>query len=180
MLQNHIVIADGARQQAVDFIQSNWKMLDEEGSLPFNYFYLSENIATMYQDEQRLFTMIEGFSIIILLIACMGLFGLSSFAVEKRKKEIGIRKVLGASVFEVVILFFKRYVYLLLISFAVAVPVSWYLMTDWLQGYARHINLGVGTFLLAFFAIVVIALGSVSVKTVQAALRNPASVIKEE
>ncbi|MGE0770343.1 MAG: ABC transporter permease [Cyclobacteriaceae bacterium] len=180
MLQNHIVIADGARQQAVDFIQSNWKMLDEEGSLPFNYFYLSENIATMYRDEQRLFTMIEGFSIIILLIACMGLFGLSSFAVEKRKKEIGIRKVLGASVFEVVILFFKRYVYLLLISFAVAVPVSWYLMTDWLQGYARHTNLGVGTFLLAFFAIVVIALGSVSVKTVQAALRNPASVIKEE
>lgn len=175
-----VKVSDGKEQGVVDYIRSKWNLLDETGLLPFNYFFLEDNIGTMYQAEDRLFTMIRIFSGIILAVACMGLFGLSSFSLDKRKKEIGIRKILGATVPGIVSMFFRRYLALIMVSFLIALPISYYLMEKWLSGYARHTSIGMTTFLLALVSISVVALFTVSSKTVVVALQNPVKAIREE
>lgn len=173
-------VSRGQEQAVLDFAKSKWGVLDESGQLPFNYFWLDENLDTMYQAEQRLFTMIRIFSMVILVVACMGLFGLASFSIEKRKKEIGIRKILGASVLGIVLKFFGGYLRLLLISFALALPLSWYLMGEWLAGYARHTSPGVLTFAVALAVVAIVVISTVSIRTITVALQNPVNVIREE
>jgi len=171
---------DGKASEVLDFIKAKWIIIDASDALPFNYYFLGDNIARVYQNEDQLFTMIKAFAFVILVVACLGLYGLSSFTMEKKKKEIGVKRVLGASVVRIIQTFFQQYVLLLLISFAFAIPISLYLMNEWLSGYAKHISLSSVTFLISFLSIVVISLATVTTKIFQVASRNPATIIRED
>lgn len=173
-------IANGNKEEVVDFIKSKWTILDASEALAFNYYFLDETIDRVYQNENQLFTMIKAFAFIILVVACMGLYGLSSFTLERRKKEIGIRKVLGASVIRITTMFFQRYLLLILISFGFAIPISIYIMNEWLSGYARHTSMSASVFLISLFAIVILSMLTIASKVLHVATRNPATVLKED
>ena len=117
-------------------------------------------------------------SILAILIACIGIFGLSSYSVQQRRSEIGIRKVLGASVLNIVTMLSKDYLRLILIALVVATPVSWYLMNLWLQDFTYRINLDVWTFVLAGAITLIIAGFTVSYQNIKAALSNPVNAIQ--
>ncbi|MCB0491518.1 MAG: ABC transporter permease [Cyclobacteriaceae bacterium] len=175
-----INVASGNKEEVVDFVKSKWSILDASETLPFNYYFLDETIDRVYQNENQLFNMIKAFTFIIIAVACMGLYGLSSFTLERKKKEIGIRKVLGASVIRITTMFFQRYLLLILISFGFAIPISLYLMNEWLSGYIKHTSITVDVFLISLLAIVFISLLTIASKILHVATRNPASVIKED
>ena len=113
-------------------------------------------------------------------MACLGLFGLASFTTIQRTKEIGIRKVLGASVIQILKLLYREFAFLLVIAFVLAVPIAWYVVSNWLQGYAFRINIGWLYFLLPFMTIVVIALLTVSFQSIKAAVANPVKSLRTE
>ena len=175
-----INVASGNKEEVVDFVKSKWSILDASETLPFNYYFLDETIDRVYQNENQLFNMIKAFTFIIIAVACMGLYGLSSFTLERKRKEIGIRKVLGASVIRITTMFFQRYLLLILISFGFAIPISLYLMNEWLSGYIKHTSITVDVFLISLLAIVFISLLTIASKILHVATRNPASVIKED
>lgn len=175
-----IHIADGNKAEVVNFIKSKWSILDASETLPFNYYFLDETLDRVYQNENQLFTMIKAFAFIILAVACMGLYGLSSFTLERKKKEIGIRKVLGASVVRITVMFFQRYLILILISFGFAIPISIYLLNEWLSGYAKHTSITADVFLISLSAIVMISTITIASKILHVATRNPATVIRED
>src|SRR5699024_3248021 len=134
----------------------------------------------MYRTEQRLGQVFGGFAAIAILLACLGLFGLSAFTAERRTKEIGIRKVMGATVTNIVVLLSKDFLKLVLIGFVIAVPIAFYFMNQWLQGFAYRIDLGVGIFLLAGGLALLIALATVSWQSIRAALANPVDSLRSE
>ncbi|MFZ1809139.1 MAG: ABC transporter permease [Cyclobacteriaceae bacterium] len=173
-------ISDGNKEEVVAFIKAKWSMLDASETLPFNYYFLDETIDRVYQNENQLFAMIKAFAFIILAVACMGLYGLSSFTLERKKKEIGIRKVLGASVVRIAIMFFQRYLFLLLIGFAFAIPISIHLMKEWLSGYAKHTSITIDVYMISLFTIILISMLTVASKILHVATRNPATVIRED
>jgi putative ABC transport system permease protein len=114
------------------------------------------------------------------LVACLGLFGLASFTTLQRRKEIGIRKVLGASVANILKLLYREFASLLLIAFAIAAPLAWFTTTNWLQGYAFRIDLHWAYFLLPFVTIIIIALITVSFQSIKAAVSNPVKSLRIE
>lgn len=147
---------------------------------PFEYTFLSEQYRNLYETEQqqgKLFTIFSGLAI---LIACLGLFGLATFNTLQRVKEIGIRKVLGASVPNIVQLLSREIIVLVLIANLVAWPVAWYFMNEWLEGFAYKIGVNVWLYLLAGVAAIMIALLTVSIQTIKAALTNPANTLRYE
>lgn len=173
-------VADGNAQEVLNYIESNWNIIDASELIPFNYYFLDETIDRVYQNENQLFAMIIAFAVIIFIVACLGLYGLSSFTLEKKKKEIGIRKILGASVLTITRMFFNRYIILLTLGFLCAVPVSIFLMNEWLSGFANHTTLTFVTFIISFLTIAGISLITVSAKILQVVIQNPANIIKED
>ncbi len=167
--------------QARDIIEATnekWEALVNEA--PFEYSFLDEDWARQYEQEQRLgglFTLFTGLS---LVIAMIGLIGLITYVAEQKKREIGIRKVLGASVSQVVFLLNRNFTILVLISFAIAVPMGWYVMTDWLSQFPYQIEMSVTSFVWAGVAMVVITWVTVIYQSVKAGLTNPVDVLKEE
>ncbi|MGB6867483.1 MAG: ABC transporter permease [Candidatus Aminicenantaceae bacterium] len=147
---------------------------------PFNYRFMDEAIDNLYRAEQQIGTLFRYFSILAILISCLGLFGLASFMAEQRTKEIGIRKVLGATVTNVLLLLSKEFVKWVLIANIIAWPVAYYAMNKWLQGYAYRINIALWSFVLAAVLALAIALFTVSYQAVRAATANPADALKYE
>jgi putative ABC transport system permease protein len=147
---------------------------------PLDYHFLDETFDNMYQSETMLKKLAEVFAIVAVLISCLGLFGLSVFTAEQRKKEIGIRKILGASVLNVTSLLSREFLLLVGIGVLLATPVSWYLMDNWLSGFAYHINLSAWVFVVAGLLALMIALATVSFQSVKAALANPVQSLKSE
>ncbi|WP_153797359.1 ABC transporter permease [Foetidibacter luteolus] len=146
----------------------------------FDYYFLDEKFNRQYSDDQlfgKIFGIFAGFAI---FIACLGLLGLSLFATAQRTKEIGVRKVLGASVSNIVLLLSKDFVKLVLVAFVIASPFAWLLMRRWLQDFAYRINLSWWFFALAGVTAVVVALATISFQAVKAALRNPVKSLKTE
>ncbi|GAA0188181.1 ABC transporter permease [Fulvivirga kasyanovii] len=149
-------------------------------STPIEYHFLDEQWAQFYKNDKRagnIFTIGAGITI---FIACMGLFGLASFIIQKRTKEIGVRKVLGASVADLFLLLAKTFVLQVLLAFVIAIPVSWYLMNDWLNNFAFRFEMGAKEFLIAGLVAVIIAILSVSYRVVKAALLNPVNTLRTE
>ncbi len=179
-VHNYITLRIQPREvtEVMETIKSKWAMLGT--SLPFEYFFIDENVARMYQSEDRLLIMTTIFSAVAIFIACLGLFGITSFSVEKRKKEIGIRKVLGASVLSIFTLISRKFALLVLAGFMVSVPVTIYYLNDWLDNYAYHISLSPWVFGLTFLAVLLIALATLSFRTLQAGLTNPVKVLRDE
>jgi len=147
---------------------------------PFTYSFLDDEFDTLYRTDQRLATLILAFSVIAIVISCMGLFGLAAFAAEQRMKEIGIRKVLGASVRSIVALLSGDFIRLVTLSILIAAPVAGWVMYKWLQDFAYHIPLGADIFILAGVLAVAIALMTISFQSVRAALSNPVKNLRTE
>lgn len=147
---------------------------------PFDYFFLNDEYNRMYEAELRFGVVFNAFTILALVIACLGLFSLSAFMTEQRTKEIGIRKVFGASVSRIIAVLNQDFIKLVLVSFVVAVPISLILMNRWLQEFAYRIEIGIGIFLLAGAAVLLIAFLTVSFQSVKAAFMNPVESLRSE
>jgi ABC-type antimicrobial peptide transport system permease subunit len=146
----------------------------------FEYQFLDERIALMYKQERQLADIYTWFAAVAIMLSCLGLYGLASFMAVQRIKEVGIRKVLGASVSGIVYLFSKEFVALIIIGFLIASPVAWYLMNKWLQDYTYRIQIRWDIFALSAFVALVIALATVSFQLLKAALANPVKSLRSE
>jgi len=147
---------------------------------PFAYQFLDETIAAMYKKEQKTATLMSVATGITIFISCMGLFGLSLFAAGQRTKEIGIRKVLGASVANIATLLSRDFLLLIIFSLVVASPVAWYIMHRWLQDFAYRAPVPVWIFVLAGGAALLLGLVTVSFQAIKAAIANPVKALRAE
>ena len=165
-------------KQALSKIEPIFRKFDP--GQPFEYQFVDNEYAKKFGDEVRISKLASFFAILAIIISCLGLFGLTSFVAEQRKKEIGVRKVLGASVFSVWNLLSRDFIGLVGISFLIAVPLAWYAMHKWLQDYSYRINIGWGIFLVAGIIAIAIALITVSFQAIRAAVANPAKSLRTE
>ena len=147
---------------------------------PFSYSFVSEEFDKLYRADKKIATLIWIFSMIAIFISCLGLFGLAAFTAEKRNKEIGIRKVLGASVANIVSLLSAEFVYMLLFSMVIAFPLAWLAMNKWLENFAYRITIGWWIFLTAAIIALLVALLTVSFQAIKAALANPVKSLRTE
>lgn len=159
-------------------LESTWNMLFPEKG--FQYTFLDEQLDQQYQNFRNFGWIIEGFTIIAILISCLGVYGLVLFVVQRKVKEIGVRKVLGASVGNILRLIYQDFVWLVLIGFVLAIPASYYLMTQWLENFQYRISLDVVTYAISLIIVVVIVAGTVSYQAVRASLANPVKSLRSE
>ncbi|HVY73345.1 MAG TPA: ABC transporter permease [Puia sp.] len=147
---------------------------------PIRYTFMDENFANMYADVQRMGNIFSSFAVLAIIIACLGLFALSAFMAEQRNKEIGIRKVLGASTAGITTMLSKDFVRLVLLAFLIAAPIAWWAMNRWLQDYQYRISIGWWIFAVAALLVIFIALITISFQSIRAALTNPARSLRSE
>ena len=147
---------------------------------PFDFFFVDENYNKSYISETQYGNMFSTAAIWAICIACLGLFGLTTFTVESRVKEIGVRKVLGASVQSIVSLLSKDFLLLVFIAFLIASPLAWFAMHQWLQNFAYRINIGCWVFALAGCLAVAIDLSTVFYQAIKAAITNPVQSLKAD
>jgi putative ABC transport system permease protein len=173
-----IRLRPGTTTALVRQIEARWKTMAH--GLPFSYTFMDNDFNNLYHAEQQTGQVFITFAIFAILIACLGLFGLVTYAAEQRMKEIGVRKVLGAKVTGIVALLSKDFTRLVLISALVAFPLAWWGMNQWLQSFAYRIGLSWWIFVVAGSAAMLIALLTVSVQTARAALANPVKSLRSE
>jgi putative ABC transport system permease protein len=147
---------------------------------PFKYDFLDQDLASMYKGEQQMGSIFNLFALLAIFISCLGLYGLSAFMAEQRTKEIGVRKVLGASVFNVVYLLSTGITRLILVAIAIAIPLSWYAVDSWLASFAYHISVGWVVFVVASLAALGIAWLTVSYESIKVAIVNPIKSLRTE
>lgn len=164
--------------EAINHLQKVWK--SSVPDIPLEYAFVDESIAKQYGDEQKMEGIFYGFAALSLLIACLGLFGLSIFVVERKIKEIGIRKVLGSSISGIVGLLSTDFLKLVLIAAVIASPLAWYFMHEWLKDFAYRISIGWWVFAVAGITALLIALITISFRAVKAALANPVKSLRTE
>ena len=159
-------------------LEKQWKKIyPDEG---FNYSFLNEAITRLFDQESKTAWLMNTAMIITIFISCMGLFGLAMFTAERRTKEIGIRKVLGASTTNIVSMLSRDFATLVLISILIASPIAWYFMNKWLNDFAYRINIGWTVFVIAGSSAILIALITVSFQAIKAALANPVKSLRTE
>lgn len=163
---------------ALNYLQEVYSRFDNENKI--NYHFLDQNFANQYQTEEKQGNLLLIFTILAISIACMGLLGLVTFTAEQRVKEIGIRKVLGASIQNIVTLLSKELITLVLLSTIIAAPLAWFTMNKWLQDFAYRININWWVFVAAGIIAMLIAFITISFKSVKAAMANPAKSLKSE
>ena len=171
-------IQPGDIPATLSFLEQKWDGFT--GGQPFNYSFLDDDLADQYVAEQKTRQISGIFSALAVLIGCLGLFGLAAFTAEQRTKEIGIRKVLGASVSNIVVLMVKDFVKLVGIAFIIASPVAYFFMERWLQNFAYSTNIPMDSFLLAGVLALGIALLTVSYQAVKAAIAEPVDSLRYE
>jgi putative ABC transport system permease protein len=159
-------------------VQKQWENTYAEYA--YNGYFLDQNIAEFYKQENQLALVYKIFAMIAIFISCLGLYGLVSFMVVQRTKEVGVRKVLGASITSIVYMFSKEFMLLIGVSFVIATPVAYYMMSSWLQNFVFRIPLSAGVFVLAIAASLVVAWITVGYKAVKAALANPVKSLRSE
>lgn len=147
---------------------------------PFNYSYLDDIFDRAYQNDLKTAQLAQWFTALAILIACLGLYGLATHKVQQRVKEVGVRKVLGASVLHIIRLLSEDFLKLLLIAFAISAPVSYYIMNNWLTEFAYHVSIGALTFVAALLMMIVISGLSVGYRTYRAAISNPVDALRDE
>ncbi len=163
---------------SIDLIEEKWKKFGT--GLPFNYNFLDDEFANMYRAESRLAKIFGIFAGLAILIGCLGLFALATFMAEQRTKEIGIRKVLGASISGIVLMLSKEFSKLVIIAFIIAVPVAWWGISNWLANYNYRIGVGLELFIISGVIAFVIAWLTVGYQSVKAAARNPVKSLRSE
>ena len=140
---------------------------------PFQYTFLDETYAKLYASEMNFKTIFTGISFIAVLIACMGLLGLSMFITRQRTKEISIRKVLGASVRSILVLLSKDFIRLIIVASLIAFPIAWWVLSAWLRGYAYHAAISWGAFVIADLVVLAAALLTIGFHTIKIVVSNP-------
>ena len=162
----------------MQFAEQEWRRINP--GHPFEYTFVDRNNDMMYQSEMKLSRLFSIFTAIAIYIACLGLFGLASFTVVQRTKEIGIRKVLGASIPGIILLLSKEFVKWVIVANIIAWPVAYFVMNRWLQNFAYKIKLEIWVFILSALIAFIIALLTVSFQAVKAAAANPVEALKYE
>jgi putative ABC transport system permease protein len=162
----------------IDFIERTWKKFETE--FPLQYSFMDEDIQNLYVAEQRFLQVFITFASLAIFIACLGIFGLASYTATQRTKEIGIRKVLGASVSSIVLLLSKDFTRLVLLAFLIAAPIAWYMMKQWLHNFAYSIDIGPGVFIISGLLALFIAWLTVSYQSIKTALMNPIKSLRNE
>jgi putative ABC transport system permease protein len=147
---------------------------------PFAYYFLDDQFASLYASEQKTGQIFTSFAVVAIIIACLGLFGLATYITQQRSKEIGIRKIFGASVRDVLVLVSKEFLLLVFLAFVIAVPVAWWGMHAWLRDFAYRINIGWWVFLTAGMTVLIIAVLTVSFQAIKAAIANPVKSLRTE
>lgn len=179
----------GGRELIVSVASNNYKALLASmqtvwhrhfADIPFTYNFIDEEVQKQYETEFTLSNIINSFTLVAILISCLGLFGLAAFNAEQRGKEIGIRKILGASVTGITGLLSREFIKLVLIAFVIASPIAWWVMNRWLQAFAYRINISWWMFAVAGLFALFIAMATVSVQAVKAALANPIKSLRAE
>jgi len=173
-----IKLQGGDIQKSITAVQATWNKYFPND--PFNYYFLDEFFNKQYKADQQFGKMFTLFALLAILIACFGLLGLSAYNILQRTKEVGIRKVLGASAQNVVYILSKDFLSLVIVSFVFAAPVSWLLMHNWLQGFAYRISIDWWVFAVAGVTALVIALGTISFQAIKAAVANPVRALRSE
>jgi len=161
-------------------LESIKKVYGNFTTTPFEYNFMDEAFDAQYKAEDRLSKIFSALTVLTILIACMGLFGLAAFSAAQRTKEIGIRKVLGANVSSIVAMISGSFIKLVLVSVVIATPVAWFFMSKWLQDFAYRINIGWWVFILAGIIAVVIAFATVGFQALKAAIANPVKSLRTE
>ena len=172
-----VKVEKGKEQEAIAILETTIK---KHSPWPFEYQFLDERFDQLYQSEMKLGEIFGVFTVVTILIASLGLFGLAAFTTGQRTKEIGIRKVLGASAQQVVILLSKDFIRLVAIAFVIAVPVGWYSMNSWLSDFAYRINIEWWTFAIAGLLALVIAKATISYQSIRASVMNPVESLMEQ
>jgi putative ABC transport system permease protein len=173
-----VKVSGNNMQQTITFMENKWKKLVPHR--PFDYHFMDEDFNKLYASEMRTASILKIFAGTAILLACLGLFGLSSYAAQQRIKEIGIRKVLGASVSNIVSILSKDFIRLAAVASVIAVPVSWWAMSKWLQDFTYRIQLSWYVFLAAGLVAMLITLITVGFQAIRAALSNPVKSLRSE
>jgi len=147
---------------------------------PFEYSFIDQDFQRNYEAETRLSAIVGYFTLIAILISCLGLFGLATFSAEQRTKEIGVRKVLGASVTSIVALLSKDFLKLVGIAILIASPLAWFVMNKWLQDFAYRVNISWAVFVITTLVALFIALFTISFQAIRAAIANPVKSLRTE
>jgi len=171
-------LAPGDETQNLAAIERGWNRVLP--NYPFEYNFLDEDFERMYRVETGVSTLVKYFTILVIIISSLGLFGLASFTAEQRMKEFGVRKVLGATVTNLVVLMTNQFTKWVLFACAVAFPLAYFILNKYLENFAYRIDLKVSTFLLAGFLALLIAILTVSYQSIKAAMTNPAQILKYE
>ncbi|MGZ8558764.1 MAG: ABC transporter permease, partial [Chitinophagaceae bacterium] len=174
----NIRLNEGNLQAQIASIKKNWKAIS--GSQNFEYQFLDESLNSQYKEEQRLGTIVRFASALSIFIACMGLFGLATLAVVRRTKEISIRKILGAGIKSVVFLLSKDFIWLICMAAIIAFPVAWWALNKWLQDFVYRVAIEWWVFIIAGVAVLLIALLTVSLQAIKAAIANPVGALRSE
>ena len=172
-----IRLAPGNTQEQLKLLESIWKKYSTNA---FQYSFLDQNFDSLFRAEQRMSRIILIFTLLTIFIACLGLFGLATYVGEQRAKEISIRKVMGASMIQVMGLLFKDFTILILVAFFLAAPLGWYLMHEWLKGFAFHVGIEPWIILVSGLTSLMIALITISFQSIKAARENPVKALKNE
>lgn len=177
---NYLVANAGGSniKQALTGLETTWKKLNPNE--PFEYSFLDQDFQKNYETEDRQASLINYFTFVAIIISCLGLFGLATFTAEQRTREIGIRKVLGASVYGVVALLSKDFLKLVFIAVLIASPLAWWGMNKWLQNFAYQTSIGWQVFALTTFVAIVIAMLTIGFQAIKAAMSNPVKNLRTE
>jgi ABC-type antimicrobial peptide transport system permease subunit len=147
---------------------------------PFTYKFVDDEYNKKFVSEERIGNLISAFAILTIFISCLGLFGLAAYTAERRTKEIGVRKVLGADLSSILVMLSKEYVYLIGVACLIASPIAWYFLHEWLQNYTYRIEIPWWIFIVSGVSALLVALLTVSFQSIRAALMNPVQSLRSE
>lgn len=164
--------------ETMTFIEKAWKETYPDDY--FEYEFLDAHLASLYKNDEKAFTLFKIFAGVSIFIGCLGLYGLISFVANQKQKEVGIRKVMGASVSSIVVLFTKDFIKLIIIAFLISIPLTWYCMNLWLQNFAYKAGIPWTTFLIGFLSTVAVVLSTIMYRSVKTACINPAITLRSE
>jgi putative ABC transport system permease protein len=174
----HVRIKPGNYQSTIAALEAEWKK--QTSNIPFSYAFLDETYDNLFKEEVRIGTIFSIFTGLALFIACLGLMGLAAYSAEQRKKEISVRKVLGANVMQLVVLMSKDFARIMVFALLIAIPLAYYIMNQWLESFVYKISIPLFVLFSGGVAVMVIALLAVSYQAIRAALVNPVESLKDE
>lgn len=174
----NLKIAPGNWDEVISLMEKKWESYSP--NRPLQFYFLDEELKKMYNAEVKIGQIFTAFAVLSIIISCLGLFGLSAYAASQRTKEIGIRKVMGASLLTILKLLPKDYVILIVVANLIAWPLGWYYSLQWLSDFPYRVNLDIWIFLFTFLSALIIALITVSYQTVKAASANPVDILQQE